>query len=380
MAEVGTDLPRDQRKTVFLLECAEPEMGMERVALRLIRALSTRESFGVTVLGGPAPQVSGVECRSLGAQPRHFRRVVRVWRTLRFAATCRADRVIVVGAWVAAPWLTVASRRRGTIVWEHSLLREKWVLTRKLMLLNLWAALVYWRAASVVTVSRPLMRDVSRFVPEAKVRLIPNLIGQDPDTAPDPDMTAVKAPRDHPVGRLIMVGNLSRLKNQQLLINALPRLPASWTVQLVGDGPARRELEAIVADLGLGARIDFLGYRTHEDTLELIREADVLVHPSLSETFGLVYFEAAQVGTPVVAFRNRVSDWLIPTYVPGLTIVGSEEQLATALEQTVLGTDVDDVTAAARAATNRQRDFAAEVILSEWANLLSNAPEERHVS
>ena len=375
MDEVETALPRAQRKTVFLLECAEPEMGMERVALRLIRALTTRELIAVTVLAGPAPQLSGVECRSLGAQPRRFRRVVRIWRTLRFAATCRANRVIVVGAWVAAPWLTVASRRRQTIVWEHSLLREKWALTRKLMLLNLWAACVYWRAESVVTVSRPLTRDVARFVPEAKVRLIPNLIGQDPD----PDMADVKAPRGRPIGRLIMVGNLSRLKNQQLLINALPQLPTSWTVQLVGDGPARHELEASVADLGLSARVEFLGYRTHEETLELIREADVLVHPSLSETFGLAYFEAAQVGTPVVAYRNRVADWLIPTYVPGVTVNGSGEQLAAAIEHTVLGTDADGAAAAATAAGNRQRDFAADVIISDWENLLSSAPEERHV-
>lgn len=358
--------PSHDGDVTFLLDCAEPEMGMERVALRLIRALAAEDSVAVTVLFGRAPDIPGVTSRTLGAEPRHLRKVIRMWRTLRFAMTCRADTVVVVGAWVAAPWLTFAPRRRRTIIWEHSLLREKWRHAKSLVLLNLWAALVYWRAQAVVVVSLPLMEDASKFVPRRKLRMIPNLIGAEDD--------GLYNSAESDARRLVMVGSLSRLKNQELLIRAMPQLPADWIVQLIGDGPARAELQALVARLNLEPRVKFLGYLPHAETLGFIRHAHALVHASLSETFGLAYFEAAQAGTPVVAVHNRVAGWLIPKYVPGLTFTGSAHQLASTLLER-LTPSINDARTRESAAAHRRSDFSEEVVLSDWSDLLWCPPE-----
>ncbi len=70
----------------------------------------------------------------------------------------------------------------------------------------------------------------------------------------------------------------------------------------VGDGPERIPTEQRVAELGLTDRVVFLGNQEYvEDILPL---ADVLLLPSLHESFGLVALEAMAVGVPVVATRN----------------------------------------------------------------------------
>ena len=47
------------------------------------------------------------------------------------------------------------------------------------------------------------------------------------------------------------------------------------------------------------------------------RDADILVHTSLGETFGFVYFEAADAALPVVSLDHRVARAFIPALVPG---------------------------------------------------------------
>jgi glycosyltransferase involved in cell wall biosynthesis len=58
------------------------------------------------------------------------------------------------------------------------------------------------------------------------------------------------------------------------------------------------------------------------------RGADILVHPSVGETFGYVYFEAADAGLPVVSLGHRVAHDFIPTLVPGLLCNSEATDLA----------------------------------------------------
>lgn len=71
-------------------------------------------------------------------------------------------------------------------------------------------------------------------------------------------------------------------------------LPGSKLV--VGDGPARAELEAKYPT----AR--FVGLREGEDLARAYAAADVFVFPSLTDTFGIVLLEALASGLPVAAF------------------------------------------------------------------------------
>jgi glycosyltransferase involved in cell wall biosynthesis len=72
-------------------------------------------------------------------------------------------------------------------------------------------------------------------------------------------------------------------------------------VYLAGTGPDRERLEGIARELGLAARVHFLGNVADELLPDVYRAADVCVAPSRQlEGFGLVALEALACGTPVI--------------------------------------------------------------------------------
>ncbi|MCB0359378.1 MAG: glycosyltransferase family 1 protein [Bdellovibrionales bacterium] len=103
-------------------------------------------------------------------------------------------------------------------------------------------------------------------------------------------------PRNYPAEHrpiLMYVGRVSREKNVEAFLR-LTDLPG--TKYVVGDGPHRAGLERQYPD------VRFLGYKTGFDLAEAYANADVLVFPSLTDTFGNVQLEALATGTPVAAF------------------------------------------------------------------------------
>ncbi|MCG8590294.1 MAG: glycosyltransferase family 1 protein [Proteobacteria bacterium] len=99
---------------------------------------------------------------------------------------------------------------------------------------------------------------------------------------------------DGPV--LLSVGRLSPEKNLSLFTSVLDALP-DVRVALVGDGPARRDLER---EFG-ARRVAFLGFLQGEELAEAFASADAFVMPSRTETLGFVVLEAMAAGCPVVA-------------------------------------------------------------------------------
>jgi N-acetyl-alpha-D-glucosaminyl L-malate synthase BshA len=69
---------------------------------------------------------------------------------------------------------------------------------------------------------------------------------------------------------------------------------------LVGDGPEREPAEALVAELGLGARVQFLGLV--DDVCDLLPFADAVLVTTELESFGLTALEALACGVPVAGY------------------------------------------------------------------------------
>lgn len=91
---------------------------------------------------------------------------------------------------------------------------------------------------------------------------------------------------------MLYVGRVSHEKN----IEDFLKLDVSGTKLVVGDGPARAELERKYP-----AAV-FLGYRKGTALGEAYAEADVFVFPSRTDTFGIVVIEALASGLPVAAY------------------------------------------------------------------------------
>jgi glycosyltransferase involved in cell wall biosynthesis len=116
---------------------------------------------------------------------------------------------------------------------------------------------------------------------------------------------------------LLHVGRIAAEKNLATLADAYEqarrRAPGAKLV-LVGDGPARRELEARLPEA------IFAGIRGGEDLAAHFASGDVFLFPSLTETYGNVTLEAMASGLAVVAFDYAAAAEVIRHDVSGLHV------------------------------------------------------------
>jgi colanic acid/amylovoran biosynthesis glycosyltransferase len=110
---------------------------------------------------------------------------------------------------------------------------------------------------------------------------------------------------------LLFIGRLVEFKGLDVLLRALAGLPDALGARLevIGDGPCRRENEELARSLGIAARVEFRGAQPRSEVIDALRRAQLLVAPSRTVQYGQaealsnVIKEAEAVGTPVVATR-----------------------------------------------------------------------------
>lgn len=91
-----------------------------------------------------------------------------------------------------------------------------------------------------------------------------------------------------------------KLKSYELLAEALHDLQGDWVLDIIGDGAARPDVEALFASFG--PRVNFCGLINSRDDMRAAYEAaDIFVWPGVNEAFGMVYLECQAAGTPCVA-------------------------------------------------------------------------------
>jgi glycosyltransferase involved in cell wall biosynthesis len=101
----------------------------------------------------------------------------------------------------------------------------------------------------------------------------------------------------------LCLGNTKPYKNTRAAIAAFASLAAEGRccrLVVTGRGDSRRNLGALVRDLGIAGRVTFTGSVGHDRLLELMHGATALVFPSLVEGFGFPLVEAMAAGCPVV--------------------------------------------------------------------------------
>lgn len=180
-----------------------------------------------------------------------------------------------------------------------------------------------------------------------------------------------KAPVLGHLGRFAVEKNLPYLA--QALARTLKRSPKAYAL-LVGDGPAKAEMERIFNTAGVAARVIFTGKLSGQRLYDACAAMDLFAFSSHSETQGLVLAEVMASGTPVVALdasgvrevvRDRHNGRLLPAKA-------SVEHFARALHGALKSTATRRQwgAAARRTAEKLDRSHTSRRLLHLYQNLI----------
>ncbi|EGG92963.1 glycosyl transferase, group 1 family protein [gamma proteobacterium IMCC1989] len=158
---------------------------------------------------------------------------------------------------------------------------------------------------------------------------------------------------------LLCVGRLVNAKGQGVLLQAAKILidrGVNFTLQIVGDGPDKIDLEKFSATHQLTQHVNFMGKVNHDQIQKLQQKADIFVLPSFAEGIPIVLMEAMACGTPCVTTHITGIPELFTHDHDGLLVrPGNAIMLADALEQLITQDDTRDRLKTAALATVRDK-------------------------
>lgn len=146
--------------------------------------------------------------------------------------------------------------------------------------------------AEIVVVSQPVGRYVTEHLrlPTARIHVVPNGI--------DEHRFAPADDRSTDGSTILWLGLLAAVKRVDLLVRVVAELPQAHLV-LVGDGPERDRITALIAELDVAGRIELRGHV--DDPAAMFRTADMFALPSAAEGLPLSLLQAMSSGLPAVA-------------------------------------------------------------------------------
>lgn len=183
----------------------------------------------------------------------------------------------------------------------------------------------YTNVETLVCITPDIAAKVRALGWKRDVEVIPNF------TRARPSPPVERASLDTPPGAFVVVGmgRFVRRKGFDTLIRAVKKLEGTY-LWLLGDGPEKESLQALVAELGIADRVRFTGWQT--DAYSYLAAADAFAITSLHEPLGNVCFEGWGAGKPTVSSRAEGPSWVMSDEKDALMVdCGDADQLAAAL-------------------------------------------------
>lgn len=313
--------------------------GVPLAQVRLARALAAKGHEIDLIIGHiedeyRAPEVSGVRVllwrrssvRRMLFPLMHYLRAARP--DVVFSAEDHLNTVALLAAVLARSKAKISGSSRVTPfdTYSNKPFTKRWVLKHA-------ARALMWRADALTCVSQDMVQQYRRVFRSPRHVCVYNIVD---DRA---SRLLMLEPLDHPwalddsVPLIVAAGRLAPWKGFADLIHAMKVLSTHTDARLIilGDGPLRGELSALVLRLGLERRVELAGYV--ENPLKYYSHAKVFALSSLVEGMPNVLVEAMMCGcTPVstdcpTGPRELLQDGTYGYLVP----VGSPQAMAAAI-------------------------------------------------
>lgn len=194
-------------------------------------------------------------------------------------------------------WLIAKAKRKPLAVTIHDVYRETWLQKYGIKGYSMAAferVMLKIPYTKVITVSSSSKKKlIEGGVPERTIEIIPNGV----DVGKYDEVKVKKSRRP----RVIYIGRLIGYKHVDDLLAALSKLDFDVKLYVVGEGPERKNLEALARKLKVDDKVTFTGFVSELRKIELLKSSHALVLPSTTEGFGIALVEAMAAKTPVIA-------------------------------------------------------------------------------
>jgi glycosyltransferase involved in cell wall biosynthesis len=215
---------------------------------------------------------------------------------------------------------------------------------------------VYWRfCSSIIFASQLESRESAIPGKSAKTLISPHPVFDDRDNGRDLRPLARAPKRSETMINVGFIGRIHANKNVGVTISALSQLPKNFILTIAGDGPSalKRPLEELAVERGVSDRVKWIGFVGGASKEAFFSEIDVLVMPSIHESFGLAAAEALVRGVPaIVTTRSGIAE-ILTEFGGGLTCEPNETHLVNRLKE--FGTNTRLRTELGRQATSVAR-------------------------
>lgn len=193
-------------------------------------------------------------------------------------------------------------------------------------------ASICFRWTACVLVSSELEKCSVRSVSQrVEVRAIPPMV----DTPVETPVSYACSAQDRI--RMLFLGRLDPVKSLETVLEAMAVVADRRLTLLVAGSGAPGYVQSLArkaTQLGLDAQVHFAGYVAADEKEQVFNSSDILVLPSLSESFGMVAAEAMARSLPVIASdESGISEYVVACGAGAVFEAGNVEALASILNQ-----------------------------------------------
>lgn len=140
-------------------------------------------------------------------------------------------------------------------------------------------------------------------ISEDKIAVIPNGVNK------EEFKNLKKIEKDYKT--ILCVGRVEKYKGMQYLVQVMPKLNENIVLEIIGQGPYKKNLISLAKKLKVRNRVKFYQNLPRSQLLRKYAEADIFVLPSKYEAYGISVAEAMCAGTPcIVANTSALSEWI----------------------------------------------------------------------
>ena len=295
--------------------------GAEMFASQLSTHINEKghKAILVFVFPGNAPLPFAGETKQLNGSPKKRLWDLKAWRAL--AQIIKEEKPDVIQANAAdtlkyAVFSKLFFKWKQPIVFRNASTISLYIKTTPARILN---GFFFRYASKIISVSRTSATDFANLFPQFKERIVKVPIGIEEagfnEAGDNPLQNASR-----PV--LVHVGGFTFEKNHTRLIEIFEEIRKKQpgaSLHFVGSGPLQQQITDLVKEKGLEQQIRFYGFRN--DAMQFIKNADVLLLPSIIEGLPGVILEAFYCKTRVVAYDvggigevviNNKTGYLVP--------------------------------------------------------------------